>query len=138
MENEYKSTTDTYDDDAIILKDCKNAIDGVFDYLYNNNPRQSWIVPLTIDNVFNFELKHCLQNKRKRLEEINDGMIINIRVYAGGMSGNMIGPFTSAMATTGIQKRGIATVEYKFKKVFYSKSVSSNMYAFLIHHACYY
>jgi hypothetical protein len=48
-------------------------------------------------------------------------MIINIRVNDGGMSGNMIGPFTSAMAVTGIQKRGIATVKYKFKKVFSQK-----------------
>jgi hypothetical protein len=42
---------------------------------------------------------------------------IRIRVYAGGESGNMSGPFVVAMSNTSLQKKGIVTVDYKYKKV---------------------
>jgi len=93
----------------------------LFDQFGDNFPCQKRPLSLTFENLFKKrELEFC---KKLRFNQINTSAeiahpnIIKVHVYAGGESGNMIGPFMTAMANTSLQKNGIVRVEYKYKKV---------------------
>jgi len=93
-------------------------------------PSSTPCLELTSENLYSF--KEDYFRKKIRLScgdagnssstKISQTRPIRIHVYAGGESGNMCGPFSSALSDTGLAHKGIVKVVYKYKKEFNNKS----------------
>jgi hypothetical protein len=78
------------------------------------------------ESLYRKKLRYSCTSSEESITERSDSndhqdhttRIIKLHVYAGGESGNMIGPFMTALALTGLLHTGMVAVEYKFKKDF--------------------
>jgi len=82
---------------------------------------------LTTDNLFAHKT-FCFPKKINQIltesnfsSERGGTEPIKVHVYAGGESGNMCGPFITALSESGLQHKEIVKVEYKYKREFNSK-----------------
>jgi hypothetical protein len=115
---------------------------------HSSTPSSTPSIPcleLTYENVYLFKENHF--RKKLRLSSSSESPTqrsqrpIRIHVYAGGESGNMCGPFSSALSESGLEHKGIVKVAYKYKKEFNNKTAKeliswllcSDVHFFLTH-----
>jgi hypothetical protein len=108
------------DNEADYVRICFNLLDrfGSNESCCTSSKRS---LDLTFENLFKQqESDYCKRLRYTSHNALPGTSLLNairIRVYAGGESGNMSGPFVVAMSNTSLQKKGIVTVDYKYKKV---------------------